>query len=110
MKNVKNILSMHFIDKRSMKNIASITGIPYSTVRDNVVSAVAKGLPWQQLEAMSEDSLERVLSAGDNQRPLPDCECIERELKRNGVTLQLLWQEYQQHHQPHSHPGQGWGY
>ena len=96
MKNVKNILSMHFIDKRSMKNIASITGIPYSTVRDNVVSAVAKGLTWQQIEAMSEDSLERVLSAGDNQRPLPDCECIERELKRNGVTLQLLWQEHKE--------------
>ena len=98
MKNIKEILHMHFIDNRSMKNIASITGVSYSTIRDNVVSAASKGLTWLQIEGMSEESLERVLSANDNQRPLPDCERIERELKRTGVTLQLLWQEYKEAH------------
>jgi transposase len=96
MKNIKEILHMHFIDNRSMKNIASITGVSYSTIRDNVISATSKGLTWLQIEAMSEESLERVLSANDNQRPLPDCERIERELKKTGVTLQLLWQEYKE--------------
>ena len=81
MKNIKEIMHMHFIDNRSMKNIASITGVSYSTIRDNVVSATSKGLTWLQIEAMSEESLERVLSANDNQQPLPDCERIERELK-----------------------------
>lgn len=98
MKDVKKVLYMHFIDNRSMKNIASITGISYSTIRDNVVLAQAKGLTWPQIETMSEESLECVLSANDNQRPLPGYEYIERELKQPGVTLQLLWQEYKEAH------------
>ncbi len=32
-------------------------------------------------------------------RARPDCAYIHRELKRNGVTLQLLWEEYAQVHQ-----------
>jgi transposase len=36
------------------------------------------------------------MSAKDGQRPLPDWGYIEKELKRPGVTLQLLWQEYKE--------------
>ena len=31
-------------------------------------------------------------------RVRPDCAYIHRELKRNGVTLQLLWEEYARVH------------
>jgi len=39
-----------------------------------------------------------------DQRPLPDWPMVHRELKRPGVTLQLLWEEYRARHP------QGYGY
>jgi len=94
MNKVKNILYMYYIDKRSIRNIASITGTPYSTLHSYVVLTKQKGLDWPQIETMSEETLEQVLSANDQQKPLPDWQNIEKELKRPGVTLQLLWLEY----------------
>jgi transposase len=38
-------------------------------------------------------------------RGLPDFAVLYRELKRRGVTLALLWQEYRQ-----AHPDDGYGY
>ena len=98
LKNIKDILYMHLIDKHSMRKIATRTGIPYSTVYDNIGLAKAKGLSWQQVENMSEEALEHVLSVNDQQRPLPDLAYVEKELKRAGVTLCLLWQEYKEAH------------
>jgi transposase len=98
MKNIKNILYMHLVDQHAMRKIAARTGIPYSTVYDNILLAKAKGLTWSQVEAMSEEVLEHVLFTSDNQRPLPDLAYVEKELKRSGVTLQLLWQEYKEAH------------
>jgi transposase len=94
MKNVKIILRMYFVDNCSMRKIAARTGTPYSTVHDNIATVKAKGLTWQQIEDMSEEVLESILSTADNKRPLPDWAYIEKELKRSGVTLQLLWQEH----------------
>ena len=98
MKNIKIILRMALIDKRTMRKIATLTGIPYSTVYDNITLARAKGLSWSQIEALSEEALENMLSVNDKQRALPDCTYIETELKRPGVTLQLLWLEYKEAH------------
>jgi transposase len=81
-----------------MRKIATITGVPYSTVCDHITFAKKKGIVWQQIETLSNESLERILFANDQQRPMPDCVYIEQELKRPGVTLQLLWQEYKRIH------------
>ena len=98
MRNIKSILRMSLVEQVPIRKIASRTGIPFSTVYDNIALAKAKGLTWPQVEAMSEEVLERVLSKSDTQRPLPDLAYIEKELKRPGVTLQLLWQEYKEVH------------
>jgi transposase len=98
MRNIKNILRMYLVDDRSIRSIASLTRIPYSTVYDNVNLAIAQELTWPEIDAMSEEALENVLSASDKKRPLPNWEYVERELKRTGVTLQLLWQEYKESH------------
>jgi transposase len=96
MRNIKSILRLYFVDQRSLRKISEITGIPYSTVYDNIIIAKAKGLIWPQIEAMGEEELEQILSSNDKQRPLPDWTYVEKELKRPGVTLQLLWQEYKE--------------
>lgn len=98
MRSVKSILHMYLVDACPMRKIAAKTGIPYSTVYDNITLAKAKGLTWQQVEPMSEDALEHVLSINEKQRPFPDLAYIEKELKRAGVTLQLLWLEYKEAH------------
>lgn len=98
MRSVRDILRMNFVDQRKIRNIADMTGIPYSTVYNNITIAKAKGLTWPQIEAMSDIALEQALSSSNMQRPVPDWAYVEKELKRAGVTLQLLWQEYKEAH------------
>jgi len=87
---------MNLVEQVSIRKIADRTGIPYSTVYDNITLAKAKELTWPQVDVMSEEALEQLLSTHDNQRPLPDYAYIEKELKRPGVTLQRLWLEYKE--------------
>jgi transposase len=60
------------------------------------------GLTWPLLEDLSDEALEQCLypppTIKDEQRPLPNWVEIHRELKRPGVTLQLLWQVYRERH------------
>ena len=98
MRSARTILRMNFVDQRKIRNIADITGIPYSTVYDNITIAKANGLTWPQIEAMSDEALEQTLSSSNTQRPTPDWAYVEKELKRAGVTLQRLWQEHKEAH------------
>ena len=56
------------------------------------------GLTWPAVARLDDDQLERRLfpSAPSSRvaRPAPDWSAVHRELKRKGVTLQLLWDEY----------------
>ena len=61
------------------------------------------GLAWPLPEGMDEAELERRLftPAGFHDgptKPLPDCPKVHEELKRRGVTLMLLWEEYRAEH------------
>jgi len=72
--------------------------IARSTVKEYLDRAAAAGLSWETAEGLSEEELDRRLfAAGDTRdadRPLPDWEVIEKELRGRGVTLRLLWLEY----------------
>lgn len=98
MSKVKEVLRIYFTEKRSKRSIASITGVPYSTLCGYIALANEKKLDWSEVETMSEELLENTLLASGGQRPLPDWSFTEKELKRKGVTLQLLWQEYKEEH------------
>jgi transposase len=59
----------------------------------------AAGLSWPLPEDLDDEALESRLFATTHQtpaltRPLPDWAMVHQELKRKGVTLTLLWQEY----------------
>ena len=65
-----------------------------STVSTYVVLARAAGLSWSIAEDLD---LEKILLGAQketHQRPQPDWSMVHRELKRKGVTLMLLWEEY----------------
>ena len=63
--------------------------------------AVRRGLGWPLPAELDDAALEARLfprAAPAAGRARPDCAYIHRELKRDGVTLQLLWEEYTQVH------------
>lgn len=86
-------------DGVSVHQIGRTLGVARSTVRDNLNRAAA-GLTWPLLVEMTDALLEQQLFArvgvrfGFRRRPEPDWATIARELKRPGVTLALLWEEY----------------
>ncbi len=71
------------------------TVVAYSTRAEEAV------LDWAQVEEMDEASLEQELFPAPSPpppRPLPIWSEIHLELKKPGVTLQLLWEEYKAEH------------
>jgi transposase len=86
----------------SKRRIAASLGISATAAMECVQRARRVGLTWPLPEDLSDDALEQCLyppsSIKDEQRPLPSWAEIHRELKRPGVTLQLLWQEYREQH------------
>jgi transposase len=71
-----------------------------ATVRDYLDRAEKAELSWTQVEQMNEADLEDALfpKAADRSKGkiIPDWSYIYQELKRKGVTLRLLWQEWYQ--------------
>jgi transposase len=84
----------------SKRRIAASLGISATAAMECVQRARRAGLTWPLPEDLSDDALEQRLyppsTIKDEQRPLPHWAEIHRQLKRPGVTLQLLWQEYRE--------------
>ena len=103
MRYVKDILRLKHQNQLSVREIAGSCGLPASTVGDYLQRAQAAGLSWPLPEGMTDTDLaERLLqpaaaaTPSDPTKPLPDWRTVHEQLRRKGVTLQLLWQEYRQ--------------
>jgi len=100
MSQVKQILRMHKKGK-SMKTIAKALSISKNTVRGYVRKAKAGNLPIEALLAMKDPVLEGKLWPGNPAYKDDRYEQLKgqlvyysKELKKVGVTRQLLWEEY----------------
>ena len=86
----------------SNRAIARACKISNSTVGEYLRRAQAAGLQWPLPEGLSEDELYQKLfpqtSESTSERPLPDWDTVNQELKKKGVTLKLLWIEYRDRH------------
>jgi len=82
----------------SFRAIARVCLIGKSTVREYLERAAEAGLTWPLPEGLSEEELERRLFPGEpvsaRKEPEPNWGEIHRELRKKGVTRQLLWEEY----------------
>jgi len=102
MRNAREILRLHFESQLVPGQIASICKVSRSTVQRCLQRLKAAGLSWPLPTDLEDVALERRLYppppvASPEERCLPDCGAIHRELKsRKNVTLQLLWEEYKQ--------------
>lgn len=82
----------------STRQVAAALGISKTTVSEIAMYARDAGVRWPQAAALSDDELQSRLYPPPRPRSCtrrePDYAALHQELKRPGVTLQLLWEEY----------------
>lgn len=102
MRKISEILRQRFELKRSYRDIATSQTIGVSTVCDYLARAKAAGLSWPLPEGLTEqalyDQLFLPVATAKRNRPLPDWALVYQELRKKGITLQLLWREYRSVH------------
>jgi len=103
MRKIREVLRLSLADGLSRRQVGVATGLPYTTVADYLGRARRAGLRWPLPEGMDDRTLEgRLFSSAalptTQRRPLPDWPAVHRDLRRPGVTLQLLWMEYKERH------------
>jgi len=101
MRKIREVLRLVLGEGLSRHRAAAATGVPYTTVADCLSRAARAGLEWPLPEGMDDGELEarlyrRAAVPPASQRPQPDWAQVHRELRRKGVTLQLLWVEFKQ--------------
>ncbi len=99
MRMIREILRLFHQNGLSQKKISRSLGCARSSVAEYLKRAQEAGLSWPlPSELDDEELLEKHLFGppAESARPQPDCNYIHQELKKKGVTLHLLWQEYKE--------------
>ena len=101
MRKIREVLRLRHEQGLSHQAVARVCAIGVGTVNRYLRRAVEAGLGWPLPVELDDAALEARLfprAAPVHERVRPECAHIHRELKRDGVTLQLLWEEYAQVH------------
>jgi transposase len=101
MRKIKEVLHLSLCKGLSQTQVAGALALARSTVQDYLHRASHAGLTAESVTTMSEESLERMLFRRSQPapiRPEPDCPSLHVEMRKTGVTLQLLWEEYKKEH------------
>jgi transposase len=98
MRQLRQTLRLHLESGLSLRECSRVLGIAKTTVGDIVRNARAAGIDWVVAQSLSDEELEARLYRPAVPRSAhhlePDYAWVHQELKRPGVTLQLLWEEY----------------
>jgi transposase len=103
MRKIREVLRPKYACGASDRVISRSVGIGRTAIAEYVRRAAVIGITWPIPEELDDTALERKLfaPAGYNppqSKPLPDWGHVHAELRRRGVTLALLWEEYRGHH------------
>ncbi len=102
MRKISEMLRQRFEAKLSYRVIANSLGVSISTVSEYLARAKAAGIGWPLELGTTEQELYNKLflpvRVATRKRAGPDWEYIYKELRKKGVTLQLLWREYREQH------------
>jgi len=97
-------MTLHFGAGAPTRAISRELGISHSTVREYLARISAAGITWPLPAEVTDQELERRLfvnggvRAGARRYVEPDWAAVARELKRPGVNLMILWEEYRAIH------------
>ena len=109
MRQVREVLRLKHAAGFSERQIAAALRISRSTVAEYLRRAGVIGITWPLPAELDDAALEERLftppfAVHERPRPQPDWPRLHAELRRPGVTLLLLWEEYRS-----GHP-EGYGY
>ena len=109
MRKIRDVLRLKFESGLSERVIARSLSLSNGSVNSYLQRARLAGLGWPLPEGLDDAALELSLfppapAVAAQARPTPDWTLVDKELRRRGVTLALLWEEYRD-----AHPG-GFGY
>jgi transposase len=99
MRKIKDCLRLKFDCGLSHAQIGRALGLSKGVVTKYLQRARQAGLTWETASVLDEVAIAARLSPArgplrSQQRVMPDWAVVHRELRRKGVTLQLLWEEY----------------
>ena len=99
MRKIKEMLRLKHECGLSIRKIAASLSLSVGSVHDYLARLEVAGVSWPQSEQLSEQQLQERLFGGavvvsSCGIQLPNWKHIDTELKRKGVTLRLLWEEY----------------
>jgi len=99
MRKIREVLRLKFELDLSVRQISKSTQVSRPTVTDYLHRFAMSGLPWPLPAELADADIDArlfrtkpVLPAA--LRPAPDWAQVNQEMRRKGVTLFLLWQEY----------------
>lgn len=100
MRKIREVLRLHHDCGCENRQIALACCISPSTVSEYLHKAERQGLTWEVASGLSEAEVEARLFTHVGRCEPParvaiDFDWVHREMRRDGVTLQLLWGEYQ---------------
>ncbi len=102
MSKIREVLRLRWQLKLTVREVARGVGVSVGVAQKIASRATGAGLTWEMVEQLEDVVLEerlygRATVPGDD-RPRPDPAHIHRELRRTGVTLELLHLEYLEQH------------
>jgi transposase len=99
MRKIREVLRLH-AQGWARRQIARSVGVAHSTIREYLRRAEAAGLSWPLPPDLTDSELEARLFPPPKPstvlRPLPVWSEVNQELRKKGVTLQLVWLEYKE--------------
>ena len=102
MRKIREVLRLHHDAGMGIRAISRSLKASPSTVREYLIRAKAQGLSWPLPESLDDAGLLQRLyptpAQSASRFPPPDWSKVHRELRRKGVTLALLWEEYKAVH------------
>jgi transposase len=103
MRQIREVLRLKWELGYSDRQAALACGVSRPAIKTYLARATAAGLSWPLPDDLDDPALEQRLFPAPavtpaRARPLPDFAAMHQELRRKGVTLMLLWEEYKAVH------------
>ena len=104
MRKVREILRLKYELGLTNRQVGSSLNLSHVSVGNYLAAAAAAGVGWPLPADCDDRRLEELLRGGGGtaipagHKTVPDVAHLHHELRRKGVTLQLLWEEYRREH------------